>query len=539
MRFSTLKASKMKRAIFAAAAFAVASSCVAAGNRKAIVFMFDGFRADALENADAPNMKMLMDGKWQSGYNGAYSLCAETIPDAPTISGPNHVSIACGVTSAKTGVTGNGANRCDFAKWPSWLVRLVEAQPGRKALFAFEWPWDKTVSPHPSVEFFNGLDAENGAEVAKRLAGADAPDAVMFYINAPDYAGHTTGGFYPFNQEYLGAVHVADGIVGQCLAAIASRTSFRDEDWLVAVVSDHGGFGKGHTDVASHGSTIPLVFAGRHVAQGMMPGAPRNYDIAPTVLAHFGIDAAPFGLDGKIAGDAAAADSPRPLKDGLVAYLPFDGGEKGGVVGECFRVSGKNPSGLRIEGSQDMEFEDGECFAFAAWVKIDAGQKGDPLLVGNKDWRTGSNPGVAVTVAKAIGRIKTPGVCLNSGADNERKRVDVGVFTPEYGKWTFYAATRSKDGVLTFYQGTSDGWLYALAGSGAGKPATGLPFFLGQDGTGAYKHAFAGCFDEFALWGRALSRSEVRMVFEAGRRGVEMRELIDPQIPSLAGRRKQ
>lgn len=531
-----------KTGIFAiAAAFAMAS-CAAQGdfaNRKALVFMLDGFRADALDNADAPAMRSLIDGTWQEGYSGAWTMSAATIPDAPTVSAPNHVAIACGITAAKSGVTGNGANRCDHAKWPSWLVRLVETQPERKCLFAFEWPWDKAISPHPSVEFICAIDAENASEVAKRLAGADCPDATLFYINGPDHAGHTTGGWYPFSAEYLGAVHVADSMIGDCLAAIASRPSFKDEDWIVVVSSDHGGCGGGHAAVASHGSTIPLIFAGRRVAAGRMPGRPGNCDIAPTVLEHFGVDAAGMGLDGKSVCKEAVAEAPRPLKDGLAAYMPFDDGEKGGVVGGCLNVNTgkKSVPFLRLEGTEKLEFENGADFAMAMWVKTGAPQKGDPLLAGNKNWRTGANPGLAITAGKAIGRIKTPGTCLNCGVQGAAKRVDAGVFSQASGKWTFYAATRSKDGVLTFYQGTPEGRLHFVSEDGRDIVlATGMPFHLGQDGMGAYKYPFSGSFDEFALWTRPLSHADVKKIFEAGRNGIELRELVGEERYSRAGK---
>ena len=130
-------------AVFALS-FAFCGLAAGAGRKpKALVVMLDGMRADAVENASAENIRMLRDGRWQSGYKCAWTLCANTILDAPTVSGPNHVSIATGVTFAKHGVSGNGKNVCDFAKWPSWLKRVVDARPGTKALFMFSWEGDQ------------------------------------------------------------------------------------------------------------------------------------------------------------------------------------------------------------------------------------------------------------------------------------------------------------------------------------------------------------------------------------------------------------
>ena len=61
-----------KIAIRLAACVAVTAACAsgAAERRvpKALVVMLDGCRADAVENATAPNLQKLMAGQWQPGY---------------------------------------------------------------------------------------------------------------------------------------------------------------------------------------------------------------------------------------------------------------------------------------------------------------------------------------------------------------------------------------------------------------------------------------------------------------------------------------
>jgi hypothetical protein len=87
--------------------------------------------------------------------------------------------------------------------------------------------------------------------------------------------------------------------------------------------------------------------------------------------------------------------------------------------------------------------------------------------------------------------------------------------------WTFYAATRGSDGVLRLYQGTSDGRLYRIADDTCGIVFdTGLPFFIGQDGTGRYGSTFRGFVDDFAFWTRTLSHGDVKRIYEAGRMGI-------------------
>ena len=90
----------------------------------------------------------------------------------------------------------------------------------------------------------------------------------------------------------------------------------------------------------------------------------------------------------------------------------------------------------------------------------------------------------------------------------------MGVYDQPEDKWVFYAVTCGADGVLRFYQGNPDGNLYFVSDDASGCiPASGMPFFIGQDGTGRYRHAFVGDIDELVLWSRALGRAELQRLF--------------------------
>lgn len=512
--------------------------------------MLDGMRGDAVENACAPNLLMLRDGAWQPGYSCAWSLTANTILDAATISGPNHIAISTGITFHKHHVPGNGKNVCDFKKWPSWLVRLVDAKPEMKALFMYSWKWDESISPDPRVKFVHGTDAANYAAMPKLLASDDAPDAVQWYIDEPDHGGHGFG-YYPYAPGYLYAVHSADRGIGEALRAIASRPTFAQEDWLVIVTADHGGYHTGHGMMNGPATTIPFLVCGRGIKQGRLAGTPHNFQAAATVLRHFGIDTSAMELDGAaVVEPKVVQDAPRALNDALAVYLPFSGGKAvnavaGGPSAEIrgsattllnrrgffegtLRVAADTNglSGICLKGSEKLLFENGSDFALTAWVRMTETQKGDPVIASNKDWERGNNPGIALVASKTLGKKYGPGVCFNTGLP-KGGRNDLGPYDVEFGKWTFYAATCDSEGVLRFYQGSPDGHLYMMSENVSGaKIVTGMPFYVGQDGTGRYKCAFKGDIDEFALWTRTLSHGDIRRVYEAGLRGIELAELL-------------
>ena len=536
----------------AAALVAVATGCSALAAEKrpmAILFMLDGLRADAVESGQMPNLVKLQKGEWCAGYGCAWTLSGFVNAGVAPESAPNHASIATGVTYLKHLVKANGQTGSgDYANYPTWLKRVVEADSNRSALFAYSWAEDAQLGPTPDVEFVSGTDAANSSAVSARLAAADAPDATMFYINCPDAGGHASG-YYPHGAGYAENVAAADSYIGACLDAIAGRATFAEEDWLVLVTSDHGGFTVDHAGAyGRHSLTVPVLVAGRGVSAGPVSGVVYNYDLTANALAHFGIDAAACSLDARAVAGVAAAT--RPLADGLSVYLPFnnfDNGVPGSAVTAIANDADKatiadngfTGRGLKIvaggavklQGSENLTYEDsGKSFAITVWVRQDQTKMtGDPLVWGNKNWNAGRNPGLAlVAYGKPSGNPEGSNVFFNY-VTTGTERHDIGQFLNEGTTlWNFYAVTRTDDGVVRVYQGRRDGRLYWLSDEAAQftLSQTKYPFYLGSDGTGTYTRQYIGEMDEFALWTRGLSHEEIRKVYEAGRRGQELGDVL-------------
>ena len=547
----------VKRLILSAVAVCAATLSGGELVPKALVIMLDGMRADTVDNGLAPNLRALADGKWQPGYHGAWSFCANTLRDGTTESAPNHVAIATGMTMKKTGIDDNGdlvRRGTTTEKLPTWLALLAKERRGLKLLHIFAWYGDLRLSPDYGVQFIFDRDKANARTLAKMMGDADAPDAVMWYIDLPDHAGHGYG-YDPSSKQYMESVRESDKYVGEVLSAIAARPTFAEEDWLVVITADHGGWERSHGQMSTQCYTVPFILAGRRIQQGRIPGVPHNYDAAPTALAHFRVDVSKIDFDGKVRGRAVAAvPKARALGDGLAVYLPFSDGamvNKGsgnvtaelrgravpvadGAIGGGLRVSASadRAGGVCLKGSENLKFENGAEFGFAVWVRTFGPQMGDPVVFGNKNWSGGSNPGILLTASRGVDmsrvcpahydvkkRGKSPGFMFNCGRTGKR-REDLGVYNPDFGQWMFYAATRGADGVVRFYQGRRDGRLYCVADDLSDIAfETGLPFCIGQDGRGVAEYTFVGDVDEFAMWTRTLTHEEVRRIFEAGLAG--------------------
>jgi len=116
---------------------------------------------------------------------------------------------------------------------------------------------------------------------------------LMGVYDRVDATGHRHS--FDDNEYYLEAIHQADALVGQLLSAVKERASTANEDWLVILISDHGGhysilFGT-HDVWPQHDSAIPFVMAA--YGQTIIPlanlRAPVTHmDVHPTIMRWFG-----------------------------------------------------------------------------------------------------------------------------------------------------------------------------------------------------------------------------------------------------------
>ena len=190
------------------------------------------------------------------------------------------------------------------------------------------------------------------------------------------------------------------------------------------------------------------------------------------------------------------------MRDGLAAYLPFEGDAPA--------------NGVRLEGSEKLGFENGGDFALALWLRMDATQEVHSAFAGSKGLDRPEDPGIALAAGKDV-RFNAG---LAGGGAFDLKPYDI-----ETGAWTFYAVTHSSDGVVRFYQGGQNGNLYWMSENADISLAARTPFCVGGDDDDDASR-FAGDIDDFALWTRALSHEDVRRIYEAGLKGTPLGDLF-------------
>ena len=553
------------------ASFATAAACMVscgAPKPKVLMVMFDGARADCYFNAKCPTLHSLVEGTWAKGYGCAHTFCGRTILDARTYSYPNHSAILSGISAAKHGVQFNFQFRqFDSGKFPNWIACLHKAKPTLKCQYIYADGCDASLGNDRTLPMFvpsgspEVCDAKAADEAVRIFSCAEVPDAATFFLEEPDCSGHASS-YYPSDAKYLAAFSRSDAHLGRVLDAIKSRPQFSDEDWLILFTTDHGGVLSGHGAMGGHCETVPMLVVGRHVGHGEIVGRPRLFDLPATALAHFGLKAKDFGMDGVPLGDKVAQVPRSTLDAGLVAYMPFNcrnntgenavktsgitasgwgdleylknsysdkdpfpAGAPTRLFGRIYGTEGV-PVAFRLDGAQKVFADRKKGFAVTFWMRQwndHSNGLSNPVVMGNKDLSSPKSPGFAIRMADFAQRMpRGMGLEFADKAGNERT---LGVFMPELKHWNFYAVSVRPDGVVLFCQGRMHGDFHLIADNSRGADfGSQLPLFVGQDGTGEYWHGDWFDVDEFGLWDRALTPEEMHDVYGRGRGG---KSLVD------------
>jgi hypothetical protein len=207
--------------------------------RKVLVIGIDGTRADALQQANTPNIDSLV----AHGFS-----CFDSWHLDITVSGPSWSSIMCGVYHNKHGVTGNSYSNTNYNNYPYFPTRAKEFKPNLRCIQYTEWApmsdnvyndgWDlKLKGP-------DGATVTTGNAAVTQLQDPDV-DVLFTYFDAVDLTGHSTG-FNPNNAAYINAIQSVDLQIGNIMTALRARPNYANEDWLVLMTTDHGGIGTGH-----------------------------------------------------------------------------------------------------------------------------------------------------------------------------------------------------------------------------------------------------------------------------------------------------
>jgi alkaline phosphatase D len=212
-----------------------------------IVLSMDGFRWDYCDIYDAPNLNKIR----QCGAKAEYVQSAY-----PTVTFPNHYSIATGLYPDHHGIVNNtfydatlrdtfSLSRRDRvenpAYWggePIWVT--AETQNVNSAVFF--WPGSEAPVKGIHADFWKKYDSritfEQRADTViswLKLPPAIRPHLILWYVSEPDHTGHETG---PDSDKTRTAVRRLDSLLGGFMDKV-SRLPHADKINVI-ITSDHG-----------------------------------------------------------------------------------------------------------------------------------------------------------------------------------------------------------------------------------------------------------------------------------------------------------
>ena len=260
----------------------------------------DGFGGQYVKWDELPNLKKMKDA-------GAWTLRMRTV--LPSSSAINWHTLMVGAPSEMHGYRNWNSKKPeiepiyvnDRGYFPDFFRVLKDNLPDFTARTVYNWDGIGFCYDNDAVDesiYLTAKEADDAddlvVEKGLELLGKKSTFTFIYFDN-PDHVGHSIGWGTP---EYQAKMTKIDEFVGKILARI-EELGMKD-DTVVFFCSDHGGSEKGHGEARLDHMEAPFIMCGKGIKPGEITDAFANIDVAPTVLAVFGVKA-PQCWRGKVA----------------------------------------------------------------------------------------------------------------------------------------------------------------------------------------------------------------------------------------------
>ena len=490
------------------------------------------------KDTDTPNMDAIF-------ADGAITYTG--ITESPSISAECWASLLHGVNASVHGVTASSPTAFpQDSPFPSFLRVIRENDPSAVLGSYTTWNTINNLIVEDGIGVtkvgWSGTDADLTEKICTYVKSS-APTTLFIQFDNVDAAGHSFGFG---SKEHLDKITETDALIGRIYDSYAEKGIL--DDTLFVVTTDHGGtLVPSGSYLGNHGGETPeekhITFAakGKTVVKGGTIEGFEIRDTAAIVLYALGYEQpetwtarVPSGLfEGVTAGERptwSAPDvnaTPKPDDDGyvtnyitdkeLITYLTFDE--------TCEDVCGTSTTVNKTITYQEGYFGKAaslnagyitlddfamgaDSFTVTMWVKTN-GIKGDPVLLGNKDWKdSGTNPGIIIALHDPVAGYKENEYFIANLADGTN-RIDLRPDLPLDFKDGFFHVTVIFDREASKLHVAFNFTVVATMDiPDTLKNATAeslMPMNLGQDGTGAYTSALNATVDEFMIFGGAFT----------------------------------
>lgn len=417
--------------------------------KKALVIGVDGLINTAIDYASTPSIDQLL-------ANASYSM--NGMGGMPSYSSTGWSTILTGVSAAKHGVqTNNSFVGNHFGQYPS-VVKRVRGLKGNMVVGSVvRFSGINDVLNTDAQHKFNYATDNEVFEKAKELLAQANMDLLFTQFSQPKEVGMQNG-YQLRDAKYVLAVQQIDQYVEGLMRAIQARPTYTNENWAIFFVSTHGGTESGVVlNNRVEELNVPVIFSGD--------------DLDKKELSSTGM-------------------APKENADNVLKINKSTTGERTVV-----RVP---IAGTELQGM--------DRFTMEMWIKAGTNTS-DPVIIGDKDWGSGGNPGYVLCRSGSTWKINI--------ANTGRTRYDIGaVKSIEDGNWHHIAVTFDKTKECIVYQ---DGEIMnrsALAYKATDDMTSPFPYlYFCQDGTGTYGSGgpnWAGTFNEVRIWTDVLTPETIK-----------------------------
>jgi hypothetical protein len=271
-------------------------------SKRVLIIGIDGLRGDAVAPANAPTLDALI-------ANGAFSL--NTIAGdrgQGTWSAPGWGTLVSSVWADKHNVYNNSQwGQGNFDEYPHFFSRIKTLNPTITTASIVHWEPINTYLALPEftdVREGYATDPQVTTRVVNLLSAANAPQVTFVHLDDVDHAGHNCC-FSLTDTDYLTAINTVDGQINQILTAIQNRPTYAQEDWLIAIVSDHGGINSSHGGQTPEEKRAIMGFYNTGSTpfcnSGALVGTATQVDLAPHIMDFLGLPVDPaWGWEGRV-----------------------------------------------------------------------------------------------------------------------------------------------------------------------------------------------------------------------------------------------